>query len=137
MTMDVITIHQPWPHAIIYLGKPVENRTWRPYERLIGNRIAIHASSTDEPMSSYLAVAEISGGQMPLRGTLPLGQIVATALVAGWVHTSGRASDPSLLPYLGSKWFFGPYGWVLLQVERLERPIRTRGYQRVWKTDLL
>jgi hypothetical protein len=38
-----LTVVQPWAHAIVHLGKDIENRSWKPPETLIGKRFAIHA----------------------------------------------------------------------------------------------
>ncbi len=38
-----LTLHRPWPWAIIHGSKRVENRSWAPPAWLIGQRLAIHA----------------------------------------------------------------------------------------------
>jgi hypothetical protein len=43
--MKAITIRHPWPWAICYMGKPLENRDWKPspYQLKPGEKFAIHA----------------------------------------------------------------------------------------------
>ena len=43
--MQAITLKHPWAFAIARLGKRVENRTWKPPNRLLGQRIAIHGGA--------------------------------------------------------------------------------------------
>jgi len=43
--MKVLTIWPEWVWSILYLGKMVENRSWKPPESLIGGRIALHAGA--------------------------------------------------------------------------------------------
>jgi hypothetical protein len=40
-----LTTRQPWGWAIVAGHKPVENRTWRPPDDLLGETIAIHAAA--------------------------------------------------------------------------------------------
>ena len=41
--MKALTLWRPWPAAICYFGKRVENRTWCPPAYLLGQDLAIHA----------------------------------------------------------------------------------------------
>lgn len=43
MILPVISIMQPWPHAIFHLGKDVENRSWRLPPQYDGVPVLIHA----------------------------------------------------------------------------------------------
>lgn len=63
---------------------------------------------------------------------MPMGAIVATAAILGWVDNSGVASGPNLAHHLDSKWFFGPIGWVLYDVEKLVKPVPCRGALGLW-----
>ena len=48
-----LTLHQPWLWALLYAGKPVENRKKRPPKKLIGRIFALHAGldRTARPLS--------------------------------------------------------------------------------------
>lgn len=44
--MRILSVRQPWAHAILHLGKDVENRVWSsPYR----GPVAIHASTKTDP----------------------------------------------------------------------------------------
>ena len=43
--MKAITLWPEWVWAIFHLGKGVENRTWAPPRKLMGQRIALHAGA--------------------------------------------------------------------------------------------
>lgn len=118
-----LTIIQPWPWAIFRASKSFENRTWRPPEKAIGQRIVIHAGLS-------LVQLEDPGVRDFIfeRATVPLwksedillGVVLGTALLAGYVEES---EDP---------WFTGPYGWRLAEKRELARPIACRGMQGLW-----
>lgn len=44
--MMALTVKQPWAWAIVHSTKRVENRTWPPPDKIIRQRIAIHAGAT-------------------------------------------------------------------------------------------
>jgi len=41
--MRALTLRQPWAWAIVHGQKRIENRPWKPWRDIIGQRIAIHA----------------------------------------------------------------------------------------------
>lgn len=41
-----LTIQDPWAQAIVWGSKRIENRTWKPPDKVIGKRIAVGASKT-------------------------------------------------------------------------------------------
>lgn len=104
--MYAITIRQPWASAILAGVKTVENRSWRPPERLMGERIAIHAGAA-RPSTEALAYCRARGFEP---AEMPSGVILCTAVLESVHETS---NDP---------WFMGPLGWVLRDV----RPARRR-----------
>ena len=146
MDLKAITLKHPWAFAVARLDKRIENRTWKPPPSLIGRRIAIHGGAMPkgqaledayndmlvitqriatrtyfnempEPLLSWLQ--ENDYGNSKLKDWITPG-IVATATLKGVVTTSD------------SPWFFGPYGWVLEDVEPLETPVPHRGAQGLW-----
>lgn len=134
--MRALTLKRPWHCAILHLDadpKRVENRPWKPWQSVIGQRIALHAGlGWDER-------AEFDGWDDP-RGMQQ--GIVGTAIVRGWVH---RASAPpcglthsntlthaEAQQHVSSRWFFGPYGWVLEEVRTLPQPIPCSGALGLW-----
>lgn len=138
--MRAITLHRPWPYVILRCGKRVENRPWKPWAVVMGQRIALHAGKGwDERAEQYLP-AEFGTVEEPR--LIRQEGIVGTAVVEGWF-----ASDEEVLKtgksHEGLHWqkvnfltkdrfFFGPYGWVLEDVKELLTPVMCRGKQGLW-----
>jgi hypothetical protein len=118
--MKSITLQRPWPFAITHLGKRIENRSWAPWPALIGTRIAIHAGKTlDASGAEWMQEEGLAPAQWPAEAAVQ-GAIVCTAVIAGVVRDS---DDP---------WFFGPFGWLLQDVQALAMPVECRGMQGIW-----
>lgn len=113
--MRALTIKQPWASAIAAGIKRVENRTWPPPARLIGQRIAIHAGKATDPEG--IAFCRQLGWEPPV--DLPKGVIIATAIIDRVIDES---DDP---------WFQGPLGWVLRDIEIIE-PVSCNGKLGLW-----
>jgi hypothetical protein len=134
--MLALTVNQPYAWAIAHAGKDVENRTWKPPPAVIGTRIAIHASRQIDGDAYH----GLRCDSFDVPHDLPLGAVVATARVAGWILSFGQdftdLSDLSFGPAFVSSWFTGPIGWVLRDVRAFEHPITDiRGKQRLWRLD--
>lgn len=114
--MPAVTLWEPWASAIAYHGKDIENRTWRPPSRLHGQRLAIHAGQRIDDE----AIAMLRDEMSIIVATPKCGQIVCTATLADVVAESD------------SRWFSGPYGWVLKDIELVEG-VWCRGRQGIWK----
>lgn len=92
--MLALSIQQPWAWAILHAGKDVENRVWHTHVR---GTILIHTGKkVDKDGIDYL---QSIGIELPTR--LKTGGIVGTAEIYDCVR-----SCPS-------KWFFGPWGFLL------------------------
>lgn len=103
-------IHPPAVvHAILHHGKDIENRTWRTNYR---GPILIHASNTEAEGSFDFDIPEF----------LDYGAIVGTADLVDCVTKSK------------SKWFHGPYGFVLKNVREIE-PIECKGKLGIWEVN--
>ena len=131
--MKALSIKQPWLWAITNLDKRIENRSWKPPDWIIGKRIALHASKQYDSVGR-MEVKRI-GGVIPLaKYEIPLGCIVATAKVVGWLNEDGFGDVPT--PCYGhmidDKWFFGPTGWILENVKMLVEPIPCKGALGLW-----
>jgi hypothetical protein len=135
--------HASWFHAIVHLGKWIENRKWKPPQHIIGKRIAIHASATVNP-EGLEAVLRVTGHQLDPE-TLVRSAFIGTARVVGWVSADeyylpdgwlshlplDRAETAKLLR--SNPWFFGPYGWVLDHIRPLPVPVPHKGHLSLWK----
>jgi len=104
--MKAISVHQPWAHAIIALGKDIENRPWSTMYR---GPLLIHASKTmtREDQQEFFALTKDFPSQLRPLQTLPLGGIVGIAELYDVVTDSA------------SPWFAGPFGFPL----RHARPV--------------
>lgn len=103
MATLALSIRQPWADAILYAGKDVENRTWPTRYR---GPVLIHAAKAWGGMEKE-ALIWIQDQGHALARPVHLGGIVGRARIADCVSASR------------SPWFFGPYGFVLADVEPL------------------
>jgi len=120
--MKALTLHAPWAHAVAWLGKPLENRSWVPPLSIVGERIAIHAGLSD----SQIEWRRIDLILAKMTATMPdapvaRGALVCTAIVGSPVTESD------------SPWFIpGNFGWPLIDVRRLPDPIPCKGRLGLW-----
>ena len=84
--MKALSIRQPWCHHILHDGKDVENRSWPTKHR---GKVLIHASSKPEDAAYCRRIGA------------PLGGIV------------GMMEITDCVTAMESRWFFGPYGFVI------------------------
>lgn len=136
--MHAISIMEPWASAIAFHGKDIENRSWKPPHKVIGQIVAIHASVGLAELRGFREMVALGmrtpAHHRPLIELASLGnsdntrgRIIATAMLAGWIR--GDASDVDDWASTGkerhaervraafdSVWRFGPYGHVLVDV---------------------
>lgn len=144
--MHALSIKQPWAYCITDLSKRVENRTWRPPMKFIGERIAIHASKKHEmddwieAMERGLPYAEFDD----LFESVPTGAIVGTARLIGvvddrkparhFIAPGGVVLDSGDYEYdlELDPWWIGPVGWIFDDVVKLNTPIQISGKLGLW-----
>ena len=109
--MKALSLRQPWLVTILTLDKRVENRKWPTKYR---GPILLHASKSmkrEEFFDVLHFVRRVCGEEayrdFPIRPVVQLGGIV------------GRARIVDCVTSHESPWFFGPYGFVLEDVEPL------------------
>jgi hypothetical protein len=110
MMLRCLSVQQPFAWAIIKGHKPVENRTWS--SRYYG-RLLIHASKTYDK-TGHLWI-EKHFPELSIPAMVPVGQIVGEVEMVECVR-----SHPS-------KWFVGPFGFVLKNPLEYGIPILYRG----------
>lgn len=115
--LRALSVWQPWASAIVG-PKPLENRRWPPWEKVIGKYIALHASLTIDDDDAF-AFCRCRGWDPPPRDQLVRGAIIGVVRVDGYVTES---DDP---------WFVGPFGWRLSDRRAIE-PVPCRGRQGLW-----
>lgn len=119
-----LTLKPPWPAAILYATKRVENRSWAPNRLPV--RIALHAGRTADPagrdrLEPYL------GAALP-QAAYDRG-IVGLATIAS-VHTShGCLGRPDCLLWGNDT----GWHWMLDEVRVLEDPVPVTGALGLWK----
>lgn len=102
-----LSIRQPWAWAILHAGKRIENRTWATSYR---GPFCIHAAKgmTGREQAEFDGFIKSMGLEPPNYGGLPRGGIVGTARLVSCTSSSA------------SPWFFGPYGFVLDEVQPVD-----------------
>jgi len=124
--LRALTLWRPWPHAIFYGGKRIENRPWKPFNDVIGKFIAIHAGMKyDVGAAESMRVARLY--DPPADEWCPSGCIVGVAQIIGYVH-----EDTAQDEFLYDPWFSGPYGWLLANVLPFDDPVYAKGRQGLW-----
>ncbi len=144
--MKALSISQPWVWAILHPAdgmKRIENRDWQPPKWVIGQTIAIHASKTWEGSLAVdwinraiqlnlkeLGYFELENVDCPsCRDHHFAGAIVATAKIEG-VYDERTEME---MPESQRVWFTGKYGWLLSDVQPLEKPVPCKGALRFWE----
>lgn len=139
--MKALPMWQPWASLVAVEAKRVETRSWPAPAWLIGQRIAIHATKTRrelhlvsaQPFRRRLRAAREAGSLLFVDGDLPLGAIVATAVIdrCTCMTTESCAAlakqDPDEHDF--GHYEPGRYAWVLRDVQRLDPVIPFRGSQ--------
>ena len=136
--MKALTIRHPWPWAICCITescnpKRIENRTWKPSPTQLppGVKFAIHAGKMPsvieiqeafEGMAAMDAIDEYTNTPTMAELRTMESAIVAVATFGGIVTERDCKS----------RWFCGPYGWVLKDVIVLPEPVKCRGAQGLW-----
>lgn len=132
-----LTLMQPWAWAIAHAGKDVENRTWAPNRKFIGQRIAIHAGRNyDSDAHAFFDALGIDWRRPACRET----GIVATATLRGVLGLQGTPASlaHNLAALFGqSPWLFGPLGWCLADVVPLRQAVPCRGSLMMLARDYL
>ena len=131
--MLALTLRHPWAVAIRDWGKRVENRTWKPPRSLIGQWLAIHGGVV--PKGAARGEAHHDLCDLIARGLAPPAIRLADAIVPGIVCVVrlDRVVQPGDGdPIVSSRWFTGPYGWVLSDVVPMPEPIPCSGKQGLW-----
>ena len=145
-SMRAITVHRPWDKLILSHGKNIENRSWRPPDSLIGQRLAIHAGKKIDNAGIARLMGILRGDKLAYAHDAQTlcgeaGVIVGVVMVGGWVKAayqgglvaqSSNFGERVAYDYLNSNWFDGPYGWVLENPIALRNPIPCKGQQRLW-----
>lgn len=110
MAERALSIQQPWAWLIVHGHKDVENRTWHTHVR---GPVLIHAGKKFDREGYEWVRMAFPQIDMPHPSSFPRGGIVGRA------HLLDCVQDHQ------SPWFFGPWGFLLVDAEPVElRPCR-------------
>ena len=128
--MRALSLWRPWPWAILYFDKRVENRSWDVKYR---GEFVIHAAQTfDAEAADDIAGMVRDEPDLPLqpfsekKADHPCGLVGVARIVDCLHYLDDDGKNPRL-----SKWAFGPYCAVLENVRAFKSPIPWKG-QRGW-----
>ncbi len=126
--MKALTICQPYPRLILAGQKHVENRTWPTNYR---GPLAIHAGKSRQWLNEDDIDSAAAAGD-----PLIFGAVVAVCTLADCVRVgdieAGRLD--ARFPQLRNRAHcFGPWCWVLTDVQRLAVPVTWRGAQGLFE----
>jgi len=141
--MKALTVLQPWASLIVHGSKRVENRTWRQpklafvhaaqaslrqthrhFTRYRGP-LAIHAGLSREHMCD---LDDMLARDLPPGHECPFGAILGTA----WLVNAVRHDDQAVYD---NEWAYGPWCWILGDVQPLPEPIPYKGARGLWTID--
>lgn len=120
--MYALTLIQPWATLVFAHGKDIENRMWVPPDRLVGQRIAVHAGrAVDHQLATD---AHRAGYAMP--DPLPAGALLGTVTLAEVHHAAECRLRCSLWADPDA------FHWMLTDPRPMPEPVPCRGRQRLW-----
>lgn len=124
--MKALSVLQPWAHAILRLGKSVENRTWPTRYR---GPLLIHAGKSDRCYAAETPAdwRVLYGVELPAPGVVTFGALLGVVDLVDCVEV-GRL--PPSLP--GRRWAEGPWCWVLANPRAFPGPVPYRGAQMLF-----
>jgi hypothetical protein len=134
-----LSLYAPWCWAILFAGKDVENREWKPWNPAtkFRGRFWIHASmfggERGKPRQDLQDACEsvISMAPPTLAKTLDAEEILRWSLLARG-KIVGSVEVTSVVDKLDSTWFCGPLGLVLASPRPLEVQIQAKGLLGFW-----
>lgn len=130
-----LTLHQPWCHWMATGVKRIENRDWPPPKWMVGRHIALHAGKTyDDAGADFIAE---NFPELVPPATYVHGAVIAVARIALVIEKERPsfeqtiAESAELLTKQDLRWFFGAFGWLLVDAVQIE-PVPCRGMQKLW-----
>jgi hypothetical protein len=140
--------------------KRIENRPMKPPQAARDGPLALHAGKKWDPACSEVcreigvtlpwkeAAFPRTDGRAPVVYCHPESVLVGVVRVVGWVEGMPRtASRDGVLDafswisaqrareIVNDPWYFGPFGWVLDEVQALAEPVPHAGAQGLWTVD--
>ena len=123
--MKCISLWQPWASAIPLGLKQIETRGW---STAVRGRIGIHAAKRWTKAERDFTAARRRAGD-PFPDPLPLGAVVATAVLHQVFTSEQLLPEVADLELMYGDYGRGRFGWLLQEVVALEQPIEWAGKQ--------
>jgi hypothetical protein len=114
MKTKTLSVRPEWAHALMYLGKATENRSWRTKYR---GRLLIHASLRPDPSAREFAAR--LGLEVP--AVVPRGAILGSVVLVDVVNDS---TSPWAEP--------GAWHWLLEDPQPWSEPVPAKGELGIW-----
>ena len=135
LVMKALSLTRPWPFAFLNgperLRKRIENRTWRPPDKIIGRQILLHAAkSWDENGREF--ISKVLGVPVPDKRASQQSVLFARCTVEGSIESWDQSRFFDCLGPEQEQWFFGPHGWILSDLIAIPRPIFCTGRLGLW-----
>lgn len=135
--MKALSFSQPWLWAVLHAGKHVENRTWAPPIEMIDQRIALHAAKSWDKERNYGTrdgrVVTATGYLLSLKLDPPgHKESYPQSAIVGVATIDRIVTSPKSLSADQTRWFFGPFGWILKDVRVLKTPVAATGKLGLW-----
>ncbi len=121
--MKALTVRPPWAHAIIHLGKDVENRSWPTSYR---GPLAIHSGSRWDPIGARIIAERTGKVCLPGDSGAAILGLVDLVDCRWWEAESGWES-----PWSGR----GQWHWILQNPRAIE-PVAMPGRLGLWTVEL-
>lgn len=153
VSYPALTVWQPWASLIAYGCKPFEFRGWRAPDRLIGQRLSIHAGARpvckDEVRGLLARLYSPGWRETGLRreesialldpvltspASLPLSSVLCTARVGTPLRNKDLGAAMGLaLANDSERNEHSNWGWPLDEIELLKPLVPARGGQGLWR----
>ncbi len=132
MQIKVLSIIEPWATLIKEKKKFIETRSWKTSHR---GELYIHASnkkvkSSDPEIKRLLELIPGVG--------MGYGQIICKCNLVDCVYMDQEFIDKiksHQQEFMCGDYRIGRYGWILEDIEVLDRPISTKGHLNIWNYD--
>ena len=132
--MKALSLWQPWAFAVIFLGKPIENRNWR-FPPSYRGPLAIHASLHKPTAHEIYACLGMYRAAEREAGREPDKDLEAEACVAKRGGIVGVVDMVGVVTESDSPWYTGSLGFVFEN----PRPVpfqRCRGRQGFFEAEV-
>lgn len=126
ITYHALCVHQPWATALVLGHKPIENRDWKPWAKILNQRTFIHATKKAPDLADVAEVAKLCGLQQSEVLRWPTGCFV------GSLAFVGHLMSPESMGEEMKKWWAGPIAWLADKPKAMTKPLEWNGAQGLW-----